>query len=60
MKRWMAVGMVLGIAALGAQERKFKKNYAQDGVYWSASWEEALAEAKARNVPIHVAVHKDN
>jgi len=60
MKRWMAVGMVLGIAALGAQEHKFKKNYAQDGVYWAASWEEALAEAKARNVPIHVAVHKDN
>lgn len=26
---------------------------------WAHSWEEALAEAKARNVPIHVTFHKD-
>ena len=60
MNRWIAAGMVLAVASMGAQEHKFKKNYAQDGVYWAASWEEALKEAKARNVPIHVAVHKDN
>ena len=60
MKRLTAVVAILSIAALGAQERKFKKNYAQDGVYWAASWEEALKEAKERNVPIHFAVHKDN
>ncbi len=26
---------------------------------WAKSWDEALAEAKARNVPIHVTFHKD-
>ncbi len=60
MKRLTAVVAILAVAALGAQERKFKKNYAQDGVYWAASWEDALKEAKERNVGIHFAVHKDN
>jgi hypothetical protein len=27
---------------------------------WSKSWDEALAEAKERNVPIMVTFHKDN
>ncbi|MCE9583943.1 MAG: hypothetical protein K8T20_15780 [Planctomycetes bacterium] len=27
---------------------------------WAHSWEEALAEAKERNVPIHATYHKDN
>jgi hypothetical protein len=26
---------------------------------WAKSWDEAMAEAKARNVPIHVTFHKD-
>jgi len=26
---------------------------------WARSWDDALAEAKARNVPIHVTFHKD-
>jgi sugar phosphate isomerase/epimerase len=60
MKRMTAVVAILSVAALGAQERKFKSNYAQDGVYWAASWEEALKEAKERNVGIHLAIHKDN
>lgn len=30
------------------------------GVIWVGSWEEALKEAQARNVPIHFTVHKDN
>ena len=60
MNRLAAVAAVLALAGLGAQDKKFKKNYAQDGVYWAASWEEALKEAKERNVGIHVAVHKDN
>jgi uncharacterized protein YyaL (SSP411 family) len=60
MKRLVAVVAILGVAALGAQERKFKNNYAQNGVYWAASWEEALKEAQERNVPIHLAIHKDN
>lgn len=60
MKRFTAVVAVLAVATLGAQERKVKKNYAQDGVYWAANWEEALKEAKERNVGIHIAYHKDN
>ena len=27
---------------------------------WAHSWDEALAEAKERNVPIHATFHKDN
>lgn len=60
MKRLTAVVAVLSIAALGAQDRKLKTNYPQIGVYWASSWEEALKEAKDRNVGIHLAVHKDN
>jgi len=56
----MAVAAVLAVAGLGAQDRKLKTNYAQNGVYWAASWEDALKEAKERNVGIHLAVHKDN
>lgn len=26
---------------------------------WAKSWDDAMAEAKARNVPIHVTFHKD-
>lgn len=54
--------LILGLAATvaaGAQERKLDKSYKQDGVYWAASWDEALKEAQARNVPIHFTVHKD-
>lgn len=31
-----------------------------DYIHWAHSWEEAVAEAKERNVPIHVAFHKDH
>ena len=31
----------------------------ENGVAWTASWEEALEEAKIRNAPIHVSYHKD-
>jgi len=30
------------------------------GIQWSKTWKEALEEAKIRNVPIHVAFHKDH
>jgi len=52
--------IILAGGALGAQERKFKKNYAQDGVWWASSWEEALKEAQARNAPIHFTQHRDD
>lgn len=29
-------------------------------VRWATSWEEALKEAKERNVPIHIGFHKDH
>ncbi|MCE9583780.1 MAG: hypothetical protein K8T20_14960 [Planctomycetes bacterium] len=31
-----------------------------DYIHWAHSWDEAVAEAKERNVPIHVAFHKDH
>ncbi len=31
-----------------------------DGILWLGNWDEAVKEAKARNVPIHFALHKDN
>lgn len=54
--------VMLGLAATvaaGAQDRKLDKSYPQEGVYWASSWEDALKEAQARNVPIHFTVHKD-
>lgn len=32
---------------------------AQDQVQWATDWDEALKEAKARNVPIQWTVHQD-
>lgn len=29
------------------------------GITWAKDWNAALEEAKIRNAPIHVAVHKD-
>jgi hypothetical protein len=31
-----------------------------DGVHWAKTWEDAVKEAKERNVPIMVTFHKDN
>ena len=31
-----------------------------DFIHWAHSWDEAVTEAKERNVPIHVAFHKDH
>jgi len=33
--------------------------WAQAHITWAEEWEAALSEAKARNVPLHVAIHKD-
>ena len=32
---------------------------AQGDIIWSKDWEEALKEAKARNVPVMLTIHKD-
>ena len=29
-------------------------------ISWANNWEGALKEAQARNVPIHLAIHKDD
>lgn len=42
----------------GKQEQP--KPAAPDGIIWTGNWEEAVAEAKARNVPIMFTAHKDN
>lgn len=44
--------MTIAIAALIALA-------AQDEVEWATDWDAALAEAKARNVPIQWTVHQD-
>jgi hypothetical protein len=33
--------------------------WAGGSVKWERTWDEAVASAKARNVPLHVAIHKD-
>lgn len=55
------------VAALGAslyagdRDKKDKPaTVPTDSIHWAHSWKEAIAEAKERNVPIHVAFHKDH
>ncbi len=55
----MAVLTLAAAMAAGAQDRKFDKSYPQDGIWWATSWDEAVAEAQARNAPIHFTLHKD-
>jgi hypothetical protein len=33
--------------------------FAGGAVKWERTWDEAVASAKARNVPLHVTIHKD-
>jgi hypothetical protein len=38
-----------------------KKDWAPgQGIDWKGDWDAAVEEAAARNVPIHIAIHKDN
>jgi len=46
--------------AFGALAFHQAKPAPADGIIWQGDWEEAVKEAKARNVPIHLTVHKDN
>jgi hypothetical protein len=60
MRNVAVVGLVLALCtAPQAQDRKNDGKVAPDGVIWSVSWEEAVKEATARNVPIHFTLHKD-
>ena len=57
----VAILFLAAASAVYAGDKKDKPaTVPADYVRWSHSWAEALAEAKERNVPIHVAFHKDN
>jgi hypothetical protein len=47
-------------AFTGDRDKDKPAQVPKESIRWAHSWEEALAEAKERNVPIHVAFHKDN
>jgi hypothetical protein len=59
-KTAFALGLALVALALQAQSAGQKKLYPGNGIDWKASWEDAVAEAAARNVPIHFTIHKDS
>ena len=48
-------GLAVGLAGLAHAAPANKP-----AVQWAKSWEEAVEEAKARNVPIFVSFHMDN
>jgi hypothetical protein len=47
----IALAAVLSLSAAPQQEKP--------SIVWAKSWENALAEATARNVPIYLTIHKD-
>jgi len=63
MKR-TALALLFVCAAAGAAQAQSKKKEMAwtpgQGIDWQGDWDLAVKEATARNVPIHVAVHKDN
>ena len=57
--RWMAAA-VLALAATAARQDKPKPaGPPKPGIAWIHAWDDAVEEAKIRNVPIHVAFHMD-
>ncbi|NUN48571.1 MAG: hypothetical protein HUU15_07065 [Candidatus Brocadiae bacterium] len=63
MSRLAVTAMLLASSLAWAGDRDKKEKPAAvpaDSIRWASSWEEALAEAKERNVPIQVAFHKDH
>ena len=61
MKR-AAVAFLLVCVATGVAHAQGKKKemLPGQGIDWQGDWDLALKEAAARNVPIHIAVHKDH
>jgi len=57
-----ALALIALCAAAGAaQAQGKKKDWAPgQGIDWKGDWDSAVEEATARNVPIHIAIHKDN
>lgn len=57
----LPAALLLACAALAGDNKKEKPAVVPaDYIHWAQSWEAAIAEAKERNVPIHVAFHKDH
>ena len=56
----VALALLCAAAVPGFAQGKKKDLLPGQGIDWKGDWEEAVKEATARNVPIHVAVHKDN
>ena len=56
-----ALLLAASVTFAGDRDKKEKPSTVPtDYIHWAHSWEEAKAEAKERNVPIHVAFHKDH
>lgn len=53
-----AVGLAAGLLAIGVGEAG--PGGEKPTINWATSWEMAVKEATARNVPIFVTFHKDN
>ena len=56
----MKTVLALTLAAALPAALQQAKPAAPDGIAWVGTWDEAVKEAQARNVPIHFALHKDN
>ena len=56
----LALAMVCAAAGAVHAQGKKKEMAPGQGIDWQGDWEAAVAEATARNVPIHIAIHKDN
>jgi hypothetical protein len=56
----IALAMVFAAAGAAQAQGKKKDMLPGQGIDWQGDWEAAIKEATARNVPIHIAVHKDN
>ena len=56
-----AILLLCSVAFAGDKDKKDKPaQVPAESIRWAHSWDEALAEAKERNVPINVAFHKDH
>lgn len=60
MRHTLFVAALLLGGAGGTMAQSGKDKIPADWIAWTAEWDEAVKEATARNVPIHVAIHKDN
>jgi hypothetical protein len=60
MKHAMLALIAVCSAAGAAHAQGKKKDWGPgQGIDWKGDWDAAVEEASARNVPLHVAVHKD-